>query len=75
MARLQIEISIDDNVVEGHQLNKLAKDFGEDDASIIGRIAKANSDAAGHRAEPSVVVLKALCESVRAAEAEPVVPD
>ena len=68
MARLQIEISIDDNVVEGHQLNKLAKDFGEDDASIIGRIAKANQGGASHRAEPVAIVLQALCEAVRAAE-------
>ena len=75
MASLTITIQIADEPLTGHQLNKLAKDFGEDDASILGRIAGANSDAAGHRAEPSVVVLKALCESVRAAEAEPVVPD
>ena len=68
MARLQIEITIDDNVVEGHQLNKLARNFGEDDASIIGRIAKANQDAAWHRDKPGVVVLKAICEAVRAAE-------
>ena len=68
MARLQIEINIDDNAVEGHQHHKLAKDFGEDDAAIIGRIAKANQDGASHRAEPVAVVVKAICEAVRAAE-------
>ena len=70
MPQLQITINIDDNAVEGHQLNKLAKDFGEDDASILGRIAGSNQDAAGHRAEPSVIALKAIAAAVRSAEAE-----
>ena len=68
MSTITIQIEIDDNVVEGHQLNKLAKDFGEDDASILGRIAKANQGAAGHRAEPVAVALKAIFRAVRAAE-------
>ena len=75
MALLTITIEIDEQPLTGHQHHKLAKDFGEDDASILGRIAKANQDVAGHRAEPVAVVVKAICEAVRAAEAEPVVPD
>ena len=70
MPQLQITIEIDDSVVEGHQHSKLARDFGEGDAAIIGRIATANSEVAGHRAEPVAVVVKAIAAAVRSAEAE-----
>ena len=69
MSTLTLQIEIDDQPLTGHQHSKLAKDFGDDDSAILGRITKANQDAAGHRAEPVAVVLKAICEAVRAAEA------
>ena len=70
MASLTLTIQIADEPLTGYQHAKLAKDFGEDDASILGRIAKANQDVAGHRAEPVAVVVKAIAAAVRSAEAE-----
>lgn len=68
MASLTITIEIDQQPLTGHQHSKLARDFGEADGAILGRITNANQDAAGHRVEPVGVVLKAICEAVRAAE-------
>ena len=68
MSTLTLQIEIDDQPLIGHQHNKLATVHGETDAVILGRITKANQDAAGHRAEPVAVVLKAICEAVQAAE-------